>query len=192
MSALTELENLVLREAIHGTLITKGATLTYEELDGNFIKLYEALNDYFDPLNMEPYNPAAEYLAESNDPAKRYAYYEGKAWEAIYEEEGEPVAFTGFIPEEGLYWQTRSLINILPNPVDLIKVPKTFTVEADLTEGENEITHNLGKEARIVAFMEDGQKSDFLWERDTSDELNKIKVHANENVAGIEINIMAY
>lgn len=192
MSALTELQNLVLREAAHGTLITKGATLTYEELDGNFIKLYEALSDFFDPLNMEPYDDGKEYEAGSDDPSKKYVYYEGKAWEAIYEEEGEPVAFQGFTPEEGLYWQTRSVINILPSPVDLIKGPKTFTIEADLTEGENTITHSLGKKARIVVFMEGGQKSDFLWERDSTDELNTIKVYASEDITGIEINIMAY
>lgn len=192
MSALTELQNLVLREAVHGTLTTKGATLTYEELDGNFIKLYEALSDYFDPLNMEAYNPATEYDAGSDDPAKRYVYYEGKAWEAIYEEEGEPIAFTGFTPEEGPYWQTRSVINILPNPVDLIKGPKTFTIESDFTEGENTITHSLGKKARIVVFMEGGQKSDFLWERDDTDELNAIKIYASEDISGIEVNIMAY
>lgn len=70
--------------------------------------------------------------------------------------------------------------------------PKVHTTTVNLEEGENEVTHNLGKKARIVVFMENGLRSDYLWERDEEDELNKIIIHAAEAVEGVEINILAY
>lgn len=71
--------------------------------------------------------------------------------------------------------------------------PKVYTVVIDIAEGETEIAHNLGKKARLVSFLNSDAKSvDFLWERDSDDELNKILVNSPVAVSDIEVNIMAF
>lgn len=113
MSILSELDDLILRDTSNPPLTDKGATLTYGEFDGNFVKLYNALQDVVSGENVEAYDAGATYDKYSTDVYEKFVGYDGRIWEAVYN--GSPSAFSGQTPAEGLYWTQITVAQLLPN-----------------------------------------------------------------------------
>lgn len=66
---------------------------------------------------------------------------------------------------------------------------RPYSVLWDISEGANTITHNIGKEAKFVTFLKDGQEIYFDWVN-VSD--NVITVNAVSAVSQVQINIISY
>lgn len=94
------LQQLLLRIVQDPNYTTKGATLTWEELDDNLRLIADAIRELgnIDPGGIEAYDPEKEYKLGD------YASYQNNLWEYIY-----PTPSTGNAPGVGSsYWAIRS------------------------------------------------------------------------------------
>lgn len=55
------IQDIILRSSSHSPLTTKGSELTYTELDGNFIEIYDAVTSLNDISNIAPFDITATY-----------------------------------------------------------------------------------------------------------------------------------
>lgn len=120
MSAISDLYTLILRETNNPPLTDKDAELTYAELDGNFVKTFDALQAVLSGVNVEAYDAGATYDQYSTDVYQQFAGYDSKIWKAVYN--GSPSAFSGETPAEGVYWAQVSLAQLLPNIMMLVEL----------------------------------------------------------------------
>lgn len=124
MSNLSDLDTMILRDTSNPPLTNKGSELTYGEFDGNFIEIYNAIQDIVNGANVPAYDAAATYDQYSTDPKERFVSYDSRIWSATYN--GSPSTFTGQTPAEGSYWTQISLAQMLGNPVSLTKIAEAF------------------------------------------------------------------
>lgn len=94
------LKQLLLRIVQDSNYTTKGATLTWEELDDNLRLIADAIRELssVDPGGIEPYNPAKQYSLGD------LVTFQNNLWEYIY-----PTPSTGNAPAtDSQYWEIRS------------------------------------------------------------------------------------
>jgi len=115
MSALSELDALILRDTVHPPLTTKNSELTFAEWDAHVTTMYDAIQSIVSGDNVTPYNPLTVYDSASTDVYLRFAGYNARIWEAIG-------TFSDQTPEEGIYWRQISLSELLPNVLRLVDV----------------------------------------------------------------------
>lgn len=98
---MSNLANLLLREVVDANYQTKGGTLTFAELDGNFILLANVIKENIvdvNPGGIEPYSGTTEY---SNGD---FVTYGGNLWEYT-----NPTPSTGNVPASGsTFWTLQS------------------------------------------------------------------------------------
>lgn len=124
MSNLYDLDTMILRDTTNPPLTNKGSELTYGEFDGNFIEIYNAIQDIVNGANIPAYDAGATYDQYSTDPKDKFVLYNSRIWKATYN--GSPSTFTGQTPAEGSYWTQISLAQMLGNPVALTKIAEAF------------------------------------------------------------------
>jgi len=117
MSNLSDLDTMILRDTTNPPLTNKGSALTYGEFDGNFVEIYNAIQDIVTGENVEAYDAGATYDAYSTDVYEQYCGYDSRIWKAVYA--GSPSSFSGQTPAEGAYWTQVSLAQLLPNIMSL-------------------------------------------------------------------------
>ena len=115
MSALSELDALILREAVHPPLITKNAELTFAEWDAHVTAMYDAIQSMVSGDNVTPYNPLTVYDAASTDVYLKFAGYDSRIWEAIG-------TFSDVTPTEGINWTQITLAQLFPDLIKLAQV----------------------------------------------------------------------
>ena len=120
MSILSDLDTLVLRQTSHPPLTTKGAELTYAEMDARATAMYDAIQSIVSGENVTAYDAGATYDQYDPDIYKRFAGYNGRIWKAIYS--GSPSTFTGETPSESVYWTQVTLAQLLPNVLKLAEI----------------------------------------------------------------------
>jgi hypothetical protein len=118
MSILSDLDTLVLRQTSHPPLITKGAELTYAEMDARATAMYDAIQSIVSGANVTAYDAGATYDQYDPDIYKRFAGYNGRIWKAIYS--GSPSTFTGETPSESVYWTQVTLAEMIPDVLGLV------------------------------------------------------------------------
>jgi hypothetical protein len=98
---MSNLSDLLLREVVDANYQTKGATLTFAEVDNNFILLASFIRDNVtaaNPGGIEPYVGSEEY---SNG---NFVTFNSNLWQYIY-----PTPSTGNAPStESVFWALRS------------------------------------------------------------------------------------
>lgn len=121
---------MILRDTSNPPLTDKGSALTYGEFDGNFVEIYNAIQDIVNGANVTAYDAGATYDLYSTNPKEKFVSYNSRIWQAAYV--GSPSSFTGQTPAEGSYWTQVSLAQMLGNPVALTKIAEAFddTLEA--------------------------------------------------------------
>lgn len=124
MSNLSDLDTMILRDTTNPPLTDKGSALTYGEFDGNFVEIYNAIQDIVNGANVPAYDAGATYDLYSTNPAEKFASYNSRIWQAAYV--GSPSSFSGQTPAEGSYWTQVSLAQMLGNPVALTKIAEAF------------------------------------------------------------------
>ena len=82
------IQDIILRSSSHAPLTTKGSELTYGELDGNFIEIYDAVSSLNDVSGIEPFNIATTYTGTD------YVSYNGNVYVHI-----SPTSTTGVLPD---------------------------------------------------------------------------------------------
>lgn len=93
------LQDLILRSEAHPPLTTKGSELTYAELDGNFIELYDYLSAMNSGSEIAPYDNGATYTGTD------YVSYNGNIYVHI-----SPTSTTGVFPDtDPTKWQLTSI-----------------------------------------------------------------------------------
>lgn len=93
------LNDLILRSESHPPLTTKGSELTYAELDGNFIELYDYLSSMNSDSGIAPYDNTATYTGTD------YVSYDGNIYQHI-----SPTSTTGVLPDTNpAIWQLTSI-----------------------------------------------------------------------------------
>ena len=93
------LNDLILRSSIHAPLTTKGSELTYAELDGNFIDLYDYLIAMNSDSGIAPYDNTATYTGTE------YVSYNGNIYVHI-----SATSTTGVLPDtDPTKWQLTSI-----------------------------------------------------------------------------------
>ena len=115
MSALSELDALILREAVHPPLITKNAELTFAEWDAHVTAMYDAIQSMVSGDNVTPYNPLTVYDAASTDVYLKFAGYDSRIWEAIG-------TFSDVTPAEGINWTQVTMAELLPDVLKLAQI----------------------------------------------------------------------
>jgi len=115
MSALSELDALILREAVHPPLITKNAELTFAEWDAHVTAMYDAIQSIVSGDNVTPYNPLTVYDAASTDVYLKFAGYDSRIWEAIG-------TFSDVTPTEGVNWTQVTMSELLPDVLKLAQI----------------------------------------------------------------------
>jgi len=115
MSALSELDALILREAVHPPLITKNAELTFAEWDAHVTAMYDAIQSIVSGDNVTPYNPLTVYNAASTDVYLKFAGYDSRIWEAIG-------TFSDVTPTEGVNWTQVTMSELLPDVLKLAQI----------------------------------------------------------------------
>lgn len=131
MSILSELDDMVLRTTSNPPLTTKGSDLTYEQMDARIISIYNVVQSIVSGTNVTAYDAGATYDLYSTDIRKRYASYDSRIWQAVYN--GSPSTFSGQTPEEGIYWTQVTLAQLLPNIIRLSNLAE------NITEGNNPV-----------------------------------------------------
>jgi len=126
MSVLSDLDDIVLRSVVNPPLTTKGSELTYAELDGHAVKLYDAVQSIVSGANVTAYDNSKTYDKFSTDIRDRYAGYNNRIWEAAYV--GSPSTFSGQTPEDGIYWTQVTLAEMLPDIMKLAEVSESSGV----------------------------------------------------------------
>lgn len=124
MSNLSDLDTMILRDTSNPPLTDKGSALTYGEFDGNFVEIYNAIQDIVNGANVTAYDAGATYDLYSTNPKEKFVSYNSRIWQAAYV--GSPSSFTGQTPAEGSYWTQVSLAQMLGNPVALTKIAEAF------------------------------------------------------------------
>lgn len=93
------LQDLILRSESHSPLTTKGSELTYAELDGNFIELYDYLSSMNAESGIAPYDNATTYTGTE------YVSYNGNIYVHI-----SATSTTGVFPDtDASKWQLTSI-----------------------------------------------------------------------------------
>jgi len=72
-------EDIILRSVINAPLTTKGSQLTWEELDGNFIEIFNAFLANYLSSYVDAYSNAITY----DDSVKNYVVYDSVIWKFI-------------------------------------------------------------------------------------------------------------
>jgi hypothetical protein len=124
MSILSLLNTLILRSTTNPPLTNKGAAVAASEEDGNWVKVFNALQDVVNGANVTAYDAGNTYDYYSTDVAEKFAGYDNKIWKAVYV--GSPSNFSGQTPAEGSYWTQVTLAQILGNPIALTKMAEAF------------------------------------------------------------------
>lgn len=117
MSALNDLDGMVLRQEVYPPMPTKNAELTFTEWDDRVIDIYRVIQDVVNGDNVDAYNPAKTYDGTSSDVYSKFAGYNSRIWQAVY-----AGTFTGETPEEGIYWTQVTLAQMLPNILKLAEI----------------------------------------------------------------------
>lgn len=117
MSALNDLDGMVLRQEVYPPMPTKNAELTFTEWDDRVIDIYRVIQDVVNGDNVDAYNPAKTYDGTSSDVYAKFAGYNSRIWQAVY-----AGTFTGETPEEGIYWTQVTLAQMLPNVLKLAEI----------------------------------------------------------------------
>lgn len=125
MSILSDLDAMVLRDTSNPPLTDKGSELTYAEFDGNFVKLYDAVQSIVSGQGVTAYDAGATYDMFSTDIRERYASYDSRIWKAVYV--GSPSGFSGETPAEGIYWTQVTLAEMIPNLLELARLAERMT-----------------------------------------------------------------
>lgn len=93
------LQDIILRSSSHAPLTTKGSELTYTELDGNFIEIYDAVASINDISNIAPFNITTTYSGTE------YVSYNGNIYVHI-----SATDTTGILPDtDPTKWQLTSI-----------------------------------------------------------------------------------
>lgn len=91
------IEDILLRSAVNPPLTTKGSQLTWEELDGNFIEIFNAFIANYLSSYVDAYDNATTY----DDTIKNYVVYDSVIWKFI-----NVTPAVGQTPSASpLYWQ---------------------------------------------------------------------------------------
>lgn len=138
MSALNDLDGMVLRQEVYPPMPTKNAELTFTEWDDRVIDIYRVIQDVVNGDNVDAYNPAKTYDGTSSDVYLKFVGYNSRIWQAVY-----AGTFTGETPEEGIYWTQVTLAQMLPNVLKLadsvssptVKVHTEIIPSADILTG---------------------------------------------------------
>jgi len=125
MSALSDLDDIVLRSVVNPPLTTKGSRLSYSELDNHAVKLYDAVQSIVSGANVTDYDNSKTYDKFSTDIRDRYVGYNNRIWEAAYV--GSPSTFSGQTPAEGIYWTQVTLAELMPNILPLARLADELT-----------------------------------------------------------------
>lgn len=92
------IQDIILRSSSHSPLTTKGSELTYTELDGNFIEIYDAIASLNDVSGIEPFNISTTYTGTE------YVSYNGNVYVHI-----SATPTTGVLPDtDPSKWQLTS------------------------------------------------------------------------------------
>lgn len=129
MSILSDLDAMVLRDTSNPPLTDKGSELTYAEFDGNFVKLYDAVQSIVSGQGVTAYDAGATYDMFGTSIYEKFASYDGRIWKASYV--GSPSSFSGQTPAEGIYWTQVTLAEVFP---DVLKVVDKATNSSYLKE----------------------------------------------------------
>jgi hypothetical protein len=123
MSILSDLDTLILRETSHPPLTTKGAELTFAEMDERIIAVYDAVQSIVSGANVTAYDAGTTYDQYDPDIRNRFVGYDSRIWQAAYA--GSPSTFSGQTPEEGVYWTQVTLAEMLPNIMKIAEMSDT-------------------------------------------------------------------
>jgi hypothetical protein len=92
------IQDIILRSSTHSPLTTKGSELTYGELDGNFIEIYDAITSLNDVSGIAPFNIGTTYTGTE------YVSYNGNVYVHI-----SATPTTGVLPDtDPSVWQLTS------------------------------------------------------------------------------------
>jgi len=92
------IQDIILRSSTHSPLTTKGSELTYTELDGNFIEIYDAIASLSDVSGIAPFNIGTTYTGTE------YVSYNGNVYVHI-----SATSTTGVLPDtDPTKWQLTS------------------------------------------------------------------------------------
>jgi hypothetical protein len=117
MSALNDLDAMVLRQEVYPPMTTKNAELTFTEWDDRVIDIYRAIQDVVNGDNVDAYNPATTYDGTSSDVYLKFVGYNSRIWQAVF-----AGTFSGETPAEGIYWTQVTLAQMLPNVLKLAEI----------------------------------------------------------------------
>lgn len=117
MSALSDLDSMVLRQLVYPPLAAKNAELTFAEWDQRIIDIYRVVQDLVDGSNVDAYDPAKTYDGTSSDVYEKFAGYDSRIWQAVF-----AGTFSGETPAEGIYWTQVTLAQMLPNVLKLAEI----------------------------------------------------------------------
>jgi hypothetical protein len=92
------IQDIILRSSTHSPLTTKGSELSYTELDGNFIEIYDAITSLNDVSGIAPFNIGTTYTGTE------YVSYNGNVYVHI-----SATSTTGVLPDtDPTKWQLTS------------------------------------------------------------------------------------
>lgn len=161
MSSFSELDGMILRDTNNPPLTNKGSELTYGEFDGNFVELYNVVQDIVSGENVTAYDNAATYDAYSTDVYEQFASYNNRIWKAVYA--GSPSSFSGVTPAEGPYWTQVSLAQMLPNIMALAeyaairqRTPRLYVALLEQTGTNAPVATELENSLGTVTFSYSG------------------------------------
>jgi hypothetical protein len=117
MSALNDLDGMVLRQEVYPPMPTKNAELTFTEWDDRVIDIYRVIQDVVNGDNVDAYNPAKTYDGTSSDVYLKFVGYNSRIWQAVF-----AGTFSGETPAEGIYWTQVTLAQMLPNVLKLAEI----------------------------------------------------------------------
>ena len=117
MSALNDLDAMVLRQEVYPPMTTKNAELTFTEWDDRVIDIYRVIQDVVNGDNVDAYNPATTYDGTSSDVYAKFVGYNSRIWQAVY-----AGTFSGETPADGIYWTQVTLAQMLPNVLKLAEI----------------------------------------------------------------------
>jgi hypothetical protein len=117
MSALNDLDAMVLRQEVYPPMTTKNAELTFTEWDDRVIDIYRVIQDVVNGDNVDAYNPATTYDGTSSDVYLKFVGYNSRIWQAVF-----AGTFSGETPAEGIYWTQVTLAQMLPNVLKLAEI----------------------------------------------------------------------
>jgi len=89
-------DNLILRQNSYSPLTNKGAVLTSDDFDNNFINIYKDIEALKVTNSVDTYNALTVY----DDATVLFATYSGRLWQWVNASPG-----SGVTPANGLYWQ---------------------------------------------------------------------------------------